>query len=97
MIEVSEFIYYPIVVLAVIGSWKCGEWVGKLLHKLFAKSKENENNTQNITPITNPQGEARSGKIDKDFTEGQLVDNTTGSETRRGSNDAVSQEGVKNG
>ena len=43
------------------------------------------NHSQYNTPVTNRKGETRSGKIDRGFYEGHLVENTTGIDTRRGS------------
>jgi len=45
----------------------------------------NKNNTQDNTPFTNPKGETKIGKVNKHFTEGRLIENTKGLETRRGS------------
>ena len=55
----------------------------------YTNGSQNENNTQNITPTTNLEGETRSGKINKGLTDIHLEDDTTGSETRRGCNNDV--------
>ena len=40
--QVPESVYYPLIVLAIIGVWQVGEWLGIIFTKLFVKGGKDE-------------------------------------------------------